>query len=45
MKNIKWIVSFLKELKESCFYGKIVLSYENGIVIHLKKERSIKAPK
>lgn len=36
------LLKILKELTADKFYGKLIISFENGRVVHLKKEESIK---
>lgn len=40
--TIDKILSFLNQLKKAQFYGKIVISYENGEVVLIKQEKTIK---
>ena len=36
------LLAYLKKLTDNKFYGKVVLSFENGKVTHMKEEKSIK---
>ena len=38
---IKKLLAFIKDLVYRHFYGKIVISFEDGKVVHLKKEESV----
>jgi hypothetical protein len=37
-----WAIKILKQLIESRFYGKVVLSFECGKIVLVKKEETIK---
>jgi len=39
---LKKLLAFIEKLVYGKFYGKIVISFEAGKIIHLKKEESIK---
>ena len=36
------IVDLLKELKNACFYGELVIKFEHGKIVVVKKTESIK---
>ena len=45
MKNqvqLDKVADMLKRLTQNCFYGSILLKFENGKIVHVKKEESIK---
>lgn len=39
-----WAIKLLKSLAETMFYGKIILSFENGKIAHVEKRSSHKPP-
>ena len=39
---MKWLVKFITDLIARKFFGKIIVSFENGKIVHLRKEESIK---
>jgi hypothetical protein len=40
-----WIKEIFKSLMERGFYGKLVLSFENGKIVTARKEETLKPPK
>ena len=42
---MNWIFDLIKKLGQDKFYGKLVLSFENGKIVHGKREESFKPPK
>jgi len=41
----EWWTDCLNSLKGTPFYGKVTLQYENGKVVLIRKEETIKPPK
>lgn len=39
---MKELIKFITDLMSRKFYGKVIISFENGKITHLKKEESIK---
>jgi hypothetical protein len=39
-----WALEQLQRLKTDRFYGKLILSFEQGAVTHGKEERNLKPP-
>ena len=44
-KWLRWILSFLKEIEKAQFFGKVTLTLENGSLVNVKKEESIRLSK
>ena len=45
-KSMRWMIEQISsENVGSNFYGKIIFSFENGKLTHVKKEETIKPPK
>jgi hypothetical protein len=36
------VLFLLRKLSASMFYGALTLKYENGVIVHLRKEENIK---
>jgi len=41
---VEWLISMVKILISGRFYGKLVLTFENGKLVSAKKEESLKVP-
>lgn len=41
----EWLERVLSQTENNRFYGKLVLSFESGKLVYLKKEETIKPPK
>jgi hypothetical protein len=41
---IEWLTSIIKALVLGKFYGKVILTFENGKLVSVKKEESLKVP-
>jgi len=39
---IQKLLAYIKDLVDNRFYGKLILSFESGKIVHLKKEENIK---
>jgi len=40
-----WILDLINELISKKFYGRLILNFENGKIVHGKKEESFQPPK
>jgi hypothetical protein len=38
----QWLLDFFNDLKKKMFYGRIILAFEAGKVVNIKKEENIK---
>lgn len=41
---LEWLINYLNPLISCKFYGKIVISFENGKIVTVKEEKNIKLP-
>lgn len=41
---MKWLLSVIKSLSESGWYGKLVISFEAGRITLVRKEETLKPP-
>ncbi len=42
---MEWLIRMIKILTAEKFYGRLVLNFENGKIVHGKKEESFRPPK
>ncbi len=41
-ENLKKFFEFVLKLTETSFYGKLVVSFEKGIIVNIRREENIK---
>lgn len=41
---MQWIIDFIKELYAAKYFGKVIISFESGKVVHVEKRVGIKPP-
>lgn len=44
-KWFDWVIGKIREVSRERFYGKLILSFEAGKLVHLKREETMKPPK
>ena len=42
MTRLKKLIKYIMALTKIKFYGKVIISFENGDIVHLKEEKSLK---
>lgn len=43
--DMLWAMELLRSLKTGGFYGRVTLSFEQGVVRHAEKQESLKPPR
>ena len=42
IEQIKKIFQMIQDLVNACFYGELILKFESGKIVHIKKTESLK---